>query len=108
MDKHDRSTRRIVAVAAMFAMGLIAALVPVESASADNDNWQHHRNWNGDWDNHHRDWDRGQGSLYFYTSPTYYYTPAPTYYYTPPPAYYYPPPQPYYGAPSFGLSVRFK
>ena len=42
------------------------------SASADNDDWHHHRHndrdWNGDWDHRGRyDWDnREQGNVYFY------------------------------------------
>ena len=67
----------------MFAIGLIAASLPVKPASAE----------------HH-----AQSSVYYYSNrgyyaaaPTYYYTPAPTYYYTP--TYYYNPAPRYYYAP---------
>ena len=81
----------------MFVVALMAASVPLKSASAENDNWRHHRNWDNDW-NH------SGGSFYFNTGPGYYYTPPPTYYY-PPPMYFHPPA--YYG-PSFGFSVRVR
>jgi hypothetical protein len=104
-----RKLNRIAGAAAVFVVALMAASVPLKSVSADNDDWKHHRHWNGDQDH------GGYGGIYFYSSPGYYYAPAPAYYYTPAPTYYYPPPpayypppQPYYGGPSFGLSVRFK
>src|SRR5690348_13935861 len=87
MHKYERS-RRIAGVATVFAMGLIAASIPVQSASAE----------------HH-----AQSSLYYYSNsayyytpaaPTYYYTPAPTYYYTPAPTYYYTPAPTYYYTPT--------
>src|SRR5690242_12853994 len=64
---------RIAGAAAVIAVTLMAASVPLKSASADNDNWGRH--WNN--------WGSG-GSFYFNTGPGYYYTPAPTYYYYPP------------------------
>ena len=89
---------RIAGAAGVLVVALMAASVPLKSASADNDNWGRHRNWNGDWNS--------GGSFYFNTGPGYYYSPPPTYYY-PPPVYYYPP-QPYYYGPSFGFSVRVR
>ena len=84
---------RIAAAAAMFAIALMAASVPLAPAQADNDHWGHNN------------WGSG-GSFYFNTGPGYYYTPAPTYYYAPP-TYYYPPPAYYYPAPSYGPSFGF-
>ena len=86
---------RIAGAAAVFAVALMAASVPLKSASAENDNWG-------------RNWGNG-GSFYFNTGPGYYYNPAPSYYYYSPPTYYYPPPTYYYPpayGPSFGFSVR--
>src|ERR1700674_5487576 len=68
---------RIAGAAGVLAVALMAASVPLKSASADNDNWGRHRNWNGDWNS--------GGSFYFNTGPGYYYSPPPTYYYPPPP-----------------------
>ena len=89
---------RIAGAAAVFAVALMAASVPLKSASADNDNWGRHSQWSNNWGS--------GGSFYFNTGPGYYYTPAPTYYY-PPPTYYYPPPAYYYPAPSYGPSFGF-
>ena len=87
---------RIAGAAAVLVVGLVAASVPMKSASADNDNWgRQHRDWHGNWNS--------GSSFYFNTGPGYYYTPPPTYYY-PPPAYYAPP---VYG-PSFGFSVHVR
>ena len=90
---------RIAGAAAVFAVALMAASVPLKSASADNDRWGGHSNWNNNWGG-------SGGSFYFNTGPGYYYTPAPTYYY-PPPTYYAPPPAYYYPAPSYGPSFGF-
>ena len=104
-----RIAPRIVGAAAVVAVALVAATVPLKPAAADNDNWRHHQHWDGDRRG------GGYGGIYFYSSPgyyappaAYYYPPPPAYYYPPPPAYYYPPPQAYYGGPSFGLSVRVR
>ncbi len=98
---------RIAGAAAVFAAALMAATIPLKSASADNDNWGRHSQWNNN-----NNWGSG-GSFYFNTGPGYY-APAPTYYYPQtyyPPAYYSPPayyyPAPSYG-PSFGFSVRVR
>ncbi len=74
---------RIAGPAAELVVGVMAASVPLKSASAENDYWGHH----------HRDWNNSGGSFHFNTGPGHYYAP--------PPAYYYPD----YG-PSFGFSVR--
>jgi hypothetical protein len=111
MDKLNRFAPRFAGAAAVVVVALMAASIPVKSASAENDNWRHHQRSNADWDNQHRNggWERGdQGSFYFYSSPGYYYAPPPVYYYPPPPAYYYPPPRPYYEGPSVGFSVRIR
>lgn len=97
MARLDRIAPRLPWVAAAVVVALMAASVPLKTASADRDDWRH-RYWHGD-----RDYG-GSGGFYFYSGPSYYYAP-PAYYY-PPPAYYYPPPA-YYG-PSFGLSVRVR
>ena len=109
MARIDRIAPRIAGAAAVVAVALVAATVPLKPAAADNDNWRHHQHWDGDRRG------GGYGGIYFYSSlgyyappAAYYYPPPPAYYYPPPPAYYYPPPQPYYGGPSFGLSVRVR
>jgi hypothetical protein len=93
MARFDRIAPRIAGAAAVAVVALMAATVPLKPAAADNDDWKHHRHWNGDWDG------RGHGGIYFDSSPGYYYVPPPVYYY---------PPQPYYEGPSFGLSVRIR
>ena len=51
---------RIAGAAAVFAVALMAASVPLKSASADNDRWGGHSNWNNNWGG-------SGGSFYFNT-----------------------------------------
>jgi hypothetical protein len=88
MARHNRNTRPIAGLAAVFAIGLIAVAVPVKSANAE----------------HHATAAPGYfySDLGYYSSPapTYYSTPAPTYYATPAPTYYYAPAPTYYSQPA--------
>jgi hypothetical protein len=79
MARHYRNTRPIAGLAAAFAVGLIAAAVPVKSANAE----------------HHATAAPG----YFYSDLGYYSAPTPTYYSTPAPTYYAPAPT-YYSQPA--------
>ena len=92
-----KKCNRIAGAAGVLFVALMAASVPLKSASAENDRWGH-RNWDNDWNS--------GGGFYYNTGPSYYYSPPPTYYYYPAPTYYYYPPT-YYG-PSFGFSVRIR
>jgi hypothetical protein len=127
MDALEYFVHRIAPAAALAIMAA-AAIIPLNSAAADE--WRHnrqwrggdgwhggdgwrHRGWNRGWD---RDWGWGGGwnaTVGFgYRAPSYYYAPPPPVYYAPPPPVYYaPPPTYYYGPPVYpapsGFSMQF-
>jgi len=103
MTRLNRIASRNAGTIAVAVVLLMAAVAPLKSAGADNDDWRHHRQWYGD------RYGGGYGGFYLYSNPGYYYLPPPPVYYAPPPYYapapYYAPPPVYYGPPSVGFSV---
>ena len=84
-------------LASVAAATLVAAILPLRMASAEDDGW-------GDEQGQEENWQGDVGS-YGSVSPGYYYPPPPVqYYYGPPQGYYAPPPPTvYYGPPSVGF-----
>ena len=97
-------------IAAVGALGMVAASAPAWAHDDDNDGWGRHEWREHEWREHQ--W-RGGWHAYapppvvyaqprYYSAPPVYYAPPPVYY-APPPVYYAPPPV--YRAP--GLSIGF-
>jgi len=97
MIEFNRFARRTLQAAAVAAVAITAAAVPLKPAAAG---WHH--GWYGG--------PRFVGGVYigapvYYGPPPAYYAPPPPVYYAPPPVYYAPPPPAYYAPPALGLHL---